>query len=430
MRKKILLVLLIGISGLVLTFFVLSISEAQRRPPSVNLWASPSTVSPGGSTTLYWDTMYADVCQASGGWSGWKNVPSGSQRISNITSDTTFTLTCWYLSVSASDSVTVTVTPPPPTVNFWADLYTVGYGESTTLRWSSANTTVCYRTMGTSVWRDGGGPQPVAGSGSTGALTSNTTFGINCYNAENVEAASTITIYVIGECSPGATKTRTCTYCVGTVYYTGGSQTRRCRSDFTWGRFSSCSGGTASCNAAQCGAECSDGGTQTCGKCGSQTCQSDCRWGPCTGEGVCYTGLDSPDCSCSADGCVGVDYYNYPDYGDCTASCACDIGTDSGQPCEPTIRYSALRCPVSLKSPLEAKSFVEFIDNLINFIFKITIVLAPLLIIIAGFLFITARDNLEQIARAKRIIFWTVAGFLIVLLSKGILVIVKQLLGV
>jgi hypothetical protein len=51
------------------------------------------------------------------------------------------------------------------------------------------------------------------------------------------------------------------------------------------------------------------------------------------------------DCPCGeADGCQGRDYYDYPDYGNCDSDCQCDIGTSSGEPCEPEISYNSPLC--------------------------------------------------------------------------------------
>jgi hypothetical protein len=85
---------------------------------------------------------------------------------------------------------------------------------------------------------------------------------------------------------------------------------------------------------------------------------------------------------------------------------------------------------ITIQNPLEAAEFEVILDNIIGFIFNIAIVLAPLMIIIAGFLFVTAGGDLNQINRAKSIIVWTSVGFLIILLSRGIMGIIKNILGV
>jgi|GEM_PF-4262044 len=82
----------------------------------------------------------------------------------------------------------------------------------------------------------------------------------------------------------------------------------------------------------------------------ANTCQSDCTCTNCTTncsapetstycvKGVCGAECDSDgDCACPADGCVGNDYYDYPDYGSCLDDCGCGL-------CEPTIYENDERC--------------------------------------------------------------------------------------
>jgi len=86
---------------------------------------------------------------------------------------------------------------------------------------------------------------------------------------------------------------------------------------------------------------------------------------------------------------------------------------------------------LNIKNPLtEGTQFEDIIDNLIDFIFNVAIVLAPLTTIAAGFLLVTAGGNLEQVNRAKAMIMWSIVGFLIILLAKGIMAVIMNLLGV
>lgn len=84
---------------------------------------------------------------------------------------------------------------------------------------------------------------------------------------------------------------------------------------------------------------------------------------------------------------------------------------------------------IQITNPLNATSFEAIINNVINFIFGLAVLLAPLMILIGGALFITSGGNISQVEQAKRMILWTIVGFAIILLSKGVLGIIKQLLG-
>ena len=71
--------------------------------PTVDLVATPASVSRGGTIILSWTSTDANSCSASGDWSGSK-AASGSESIA-ISSSVTFTLTCVGDGGSVSDSV-------------------------------------------------------------------------------------------------------------------------------------------------------------------------------------------------------------------------------------------------------------------------------------------------------------------------------------
>jgi hypothetical protein len=82
--------------------------------PTATISASPSTVTTGGNTTVIWSSTNATACTASssnGSWSGAK-AASGSEKVYNLNSDTTFTVNCNTGSTySGPVSTTVTVVP-------------------------------------------------------------------------------------------------------------------------------------------------------------------------------------------------------------------------------------------------------------------------------------------------------------------------------
>ncbi|XOB42633.1 MAG: PKD domain-containing protein [Candidatus Nealsonbacteria bacterium] len=127
---------------------------------------------------------------------------------------------------------------------------------------------------------------------------------------------------VASECTPGQQ-----TNCTSPQ---GCSHTITCQADSTW----------PSCPTDECVKD----SVRSCGNCGEQTCLLTCSWGVCEGEGECTLGPDCPDCLCLPDVCVGQDYYDYPDFGDCTVGCNCDTEAGTGQPCEPNIITNAPQC--------------------------------------------------------------------------------------
>jgi hypothetical protein len=78
--------------------------------PTVDLSASPLSVTANGSATLSWTSTGATTCTASGGWSGTRGT-QGTESTGALSNTTNYDLTCTGPGGSSSDSVTVDVTP-------------------------------------------------------------------------------------------------------------------------------------------------------------------------------------------------------------------------------------------------------------------------------------------------------------------------------
>lgn len=84
---------------------------------------------------------------------------------------------------------------------------------------------------------------------------------------------------------------------------------------------------------------------------------------------------------------------------------------------------------INLQSPLGCTTIEECISRMINFLFSLAIILAPLMMILAGFLYITAAGKPEKIAEAQKLITWTLIGFLIVSLARAIVYVITSVIG-
>jgi len=83
---------------------------------------------------------------------------------------------------------------------------------------------------------------------------------------------------------------------------------------------------------------------------------------------------------------------------------------------------------VTIENPLKAKTFGELINNLITFIFNVALIILPLIMVIAGAYFMFAGGDPGQVQRAKDLIYYTGIGFIIILLAKGVIELLKQTL--
>ena len=84
----------------------------------------------------------------------------------------------------------------------------------------------------------------------------------------------------------------------------------------------------------------------------------------------------------------------------------------------------------SLKPPIEAKSFEELINGIINFVFWIGVAVAPIMILIAGIMYMTAGGDATKIGKARNLIIYTAIGFAIILFAKGLIAVLESVLGV
>lgn len=83
---------------------------------------------------------------------------------------------------------------------------------------------------------------------------------------------------------------------------------------------------------------------------------------------------------------------------------------------------------IKIPNPLKAESFKELIDNIIDFLVKIGFPLALAVIIYAGIMFMASGGNEEKVTRAKKILLWAVIGYAIILMSKGIISVILNIL--
>jgi uncharacterized membrane protein len=84
---------------------------------------------------------------------------------------------------------------------------------------------------------------------------------------------------------------------------------------------------------------------------------------------------------------------------------------------------------VTIENPIEAESFEALINSIINIIFMVGVIVAPIMFLIAGFFFLTAAGNPQQLEKAKKTMLWTAIGLFIILFAKGLIAILQGLLG-
>jgi hypothetical protein len=151
--------------------------------PRVSLYASPSTVAKGTSTTLKWDAANVSSCSASDGWSG-KKPMSGAASTGIVDADASYTLTCEGPGGKATQSAKVSVKAASPTLSLSVGPSAITKGGSATLNWTATNATSCVAAG------DWAGTKPVHGSQWTGVLSATATYRLTCSGTGGTAAQS------------------------------------------------------------------------------------------------------------------------------------------------------------------------------------------------------------------------------------------------
>lgn len=99
------------------------------------------------------------------------------------------------------------------------------------------------------------------------------------------------------------------------------------------------------------------------------------------------------------------------------------------------IIFSAVVLPIfpasaiTFTNPLGVNTFEELLEAIINFVFWVGITLAPLMIIIAGFTYVTSGGSPDKVKKAKDLMLWAIIGLVILIAAKGLVQVIRSILG-
>jgi len=86
---------------------------------------------------------------------------------------------------------------------------------------------------------------------------------------------------------------------------------------------------------------------------------------------------------------------------------------------------------IEIENPLgPGATFEKIIENILNIIMWVSVAVAPIMFIIGAFSIITSGGDPEKTRTGKRILFYALIGLFIALLAKGIVFMIRQILGV
>jgi beta-lactamase regulating signal transducer with metallopeptidase domain len=86
-------------------------------------------------------------------------------------------------------------------------------------------------------------------------------------------------------------------------------------------------------------------------------------------------------------------------------------------------------CPsneICIENPVEAETFEELINAIIDFLWMFGIAVVPMVIIIAGYFFVTSAGDPAKVTQAKNMILYALIGLLIIGMAKGIVTLIQE----
>lgn len=85
---------------------------------------------------------------------------------------------------------------------------------------------------------------------------------------------------------------------------------------------------------------------------------------------------------------------------------------------------------ITIVNPLKYSTLQDLVNAIIDFIYTISLALVPIMIIIGAYYFVTAGGDAKQIQTGKDIVFWTCVGFVVILLAKGLIKLLQDIVGI
>ena len=87
------------------------------------------------------------------------------------------------------------------------------------------------------------------------------------------------------------------------------------------------------------------------------------------------------------------------------------------------------KAQITIQNPISASSFSELILNIADGFTTIALAIAPVMIVVGAFYFLTAGGSPERIKTAKEVIMYALIGVIIAVSAKGIIQMIQGWVG-
>ncbi len=85
--------------------------------------------------------------------------------------------------------------------------------------------------------------------------------------------------------------------------------------------------------------------------------------------------------------------------------------------------------PITIPNPLAAQSISDLLNKIIDFLIIIASPILVIMVLWAGFLYLTSGGDPTKVQTANRTLLWAAVGFAIILISKGFTLLIANILG-
>ena len=80
-------------------------------------------------------------------------------------------------------------------------------------------------------------------------------------------------------------------------------------------------------------------------------------------------------------------------------------------------------------NPLRSTNVTDIVTNILTLLFNFALVLTPVMVVVAGTMFVTAGGDPGRISTAKSILLWTAVGLVIIVLARGLVAVLGTIIG-
>lgn len=107
-----------------------------------------------------------------------------------------------------------------------------------------------------------------------------------------------------------------------------------------------------------------------------------------------------------------------------------NVSTVPGQPTSPPASgQPSSNSSFTIPNPLKVNTIMELLNSIALFLLGLVLAIGVIVLIWAGFLYVTAAGDKEKLETAKKAIVWAIIGIILALVANGLVLVIKDVLS-